>query len=537
MIDSARAFIVEDRITSKPRFFAILTLLILAISFSGLNGSLQNVDESIFAFVSRDSLEQNSWLIQIDRGTPTFFKSPMVFWANMLSFRIFGVSDFAGKLPSALANIAAAFALFFICRRVFNSNRTALMAVLIYQCSIQVHISSHQICTDVYYQAFLLVSLLFCLRGLDDRPAWFLIAGVANGLVFLSKSALGLVVPATLLLYILFERRWSLIPHLILFFLVSLAVSLPFFIAAYMKQPEMFRANFIDLYLLKVVRREGSFNPFKILYGFVYYFVLLIVMLLPFTPGLLHLFLRRRETVKTRQIIWQGNAKLLSLFFITCYFGFSVIPQRMAHYTLPMIPSLAMFIAVTYGDTGNTRRVYLPQLALSAVALAIFSGFAILEAHRYPSWIDVAFGLIAIYTVFIGLNLLFYVKRIAAPVGPFFLVLLFFISFTIFAAVTVPMDFNRDIRNFKSLYRYPAPIYVVRSKEVNEGGKSHPLYWYMRKDPVEFHDFEAFAGAVDAIERGSYIIYDKGYSDSMRELLPSFEPMKTGKIWNLGRYD
>jgi 4-amino-4-deoxy-L-arabinose transferase-like glycosyltransferase len=537
MNDRLRAFIVDDRITSKTRFFAILSLLILAISFGGLNGSLQNVDESIFAFVSRDSLEQGSWLIQIDRGTPTFFKSPMVFWANMLSFKVFGISDFAGKLPSALANIGAAFALFFICRRVFKSHRAALIAVLIYQCSLQVHISSHQICTDVYYQTFLLLSLLFCLKGLEESPAWFLLAGVANGLVFLSKSALGLAVPATILLYILFERKWRLIPHLILFFLVSLLVSLPFFITAYVKQPEMFKTHFIERYLLKVVRSEGSFNPFKILYGFPYFLVLLIVMLLPFTTGLVHVLFRKKEDVTTGQILWRGKAKLLSLFFITCYFGFAIIPQRLPHYTLPMIPSLAIFIAVAYGDIKNPRKVYLSQLLLSALALIIFSAFVILEVRRYPTWLDVAVGLITVYAIFIGVNVLFYVKRIKAPVGLFSLVLLFFISFTIFVAVTVPMDFNRDLRDFSSQYRHPAPLYVVRSKRVNEGGKAHPLYWYMRKDPVEFSDFEAFSGAVDTIERGSYIIYDKGYDDSMNALLPTFEPLELGRIWNLGRYD
>ncbi len=53
----------EDLIT-KNYFFIILSILVLAISLFGLNGSLQNVDEVLFARVSRESLEEGSWLIQ-----------------------------------------------------------------------------------------------------------------------------------------------------------------------------------------------------------------------------------------------------------------------------------------------------------------------------------------------------------------------------------------------------------------------------------------------------------------------------------------
>ena len=222
MFEQISIFIHTDTIRNRARFYSILALLLIAVSFAGLNGTLQDVDESYFAYVARDSFEQNSWIVQIELGEPTFFKSPMVFWAQMLSFKLFNVSDFAAKLPSAIANLITAFALFFICRSVFKSPTVAFLAVIIYQCSVQVHISSHQICTDVYYQMFLMLSLLFCVKAFSDKVRWLLLAGVFNGLVFLTKSALGLVLPATLFLYVVFSRRWRLLLHVFLYFIINL---------------------------------------------------------------------------------------------------------------------------------------------------------------------------------------------------------------------------------------------------------------------------------------------------------------------------
>jgi hypothetical protein len=537
MLEQVREFLRTDRVKNKKRFYTVFALLVITISFAGLNGSLQDVDESFFAFVARDSLEQNSWLVQIKLGEPTFFKSPLMFWNTMLSFKLFGVSDFAGKLPSALANIATAFALLFIGRAVFNSYKTALAAVLIYECSIQVYISSHQICTDVYYQLFLMLSLLFFLKAIRENRYWFLLAGVCNALVFLSKSALGLVMPATILLYILFNRKWRLLPHLILFFLVSLAVSMPVFVAAYFRVPEMFKASFIEGYLVNAVSGEKSLNPLNLVYGFVYFFGLITVMLLPFTGGLIFVFFRKREDQKLKDLVWNENTKPLTLFFLVAYVGFSVIRQRLPHYTLPMIPALALYIARVYCSTREEKRIYLSNIVLAAVALTAFGGFALLQWSRFPNWRDVAVGLILIYTLFIGLNTLFFVQTPSPGARPFLIVAMFYGLFTLFTAVTVPMDFNRDLRDFAPTYEYPAPLYMVRTREVEETGKKNPLYWYTRKIPVGYRDFAKFAEEKQQIKKGSYIIYYRGDTERMIALFPSFELLQTGRIWNIGYYE
>ena len=538
MFEHITTFIRTDTIRNRTRFYLILALLLIAASFAGLNGTLQDVDESYFAYVARDSFEQNSWIVQIELGEPTFFKSPMVFWAQMLSFKLLGVSDFAAKLPSAIANIITAFALFFICRSAFKSPTVAFLAVIIYQCSVQVHISSHQICTDVYYQLFLMLSLLFCVKAISDKVRWLLLAGVFNGLVFLSKSALGLVLPATLFLYVVFSRRWSLLLHVVLYFIISLVVSLPFFLAAYLKLRGVFIESFITNYLLKVVGGgDSGFDPLFALSALPYYFVFLIAMMLPFSSGWIHILFRKNEHVKAKDIIWSDESKILSLFFLTTYVGYSLIGQRLPHYTLPMIPTLAMFISYAYRNINEARKVYLSHIVLAAITLLIFTGLVISQWKRFPTWRDVAIGLIIIHALFLILNALFLIKSVPAKPGIFALILIFFITFTIDAAVTVPMDFNRDLRRFAKTYEYPAPLYMVRTREINETGKSKPLYWYTRARVKGYRDMDSFIESKPPVERGSFIIFYRGDMDEMSQLLPTLSVLQTGKIWIIARVE
>lgn len=85
----------------KP-FFILFSLLVISISLAGLNGSLQNIDEVLYARVSRESLEHRSWLIQYKDGKEWFHKAPMIFWAVMSSFKLFGISDFTTEFFSAI---------------------------------------------------------------------------------------------------------------------------------------------------------------------------------------------------------------------------------------------------------------------------------------------------------------------------------------------------------------------------------------------------------------------------------------------------
>ncbi len=132
------------------------------------------------------------------------------------------------------------------------------------------------------------------------------------------------------------------------------------------------------------------------------------------------------------------------------------------------------------------------------------------------------------------MNVIFYVKRIDAKIGVFSVVSLFFIIFTIHTAITVPLDFNRDIKNFADVYKEPASIVVISSRKVDEGKKTKVTIWYMRKRSKQYKTLEHFLEVSEEIEKGTYLIFYNGYAEELKEKYDSFNILKTGKIWNIG---
>ena len=67
---------------------------------------LPDPSESRYAEMARKMLETGNWLVpQFDYGTPFWGKPPLSFWLTAVSMKVFGVNEFAARLPSALMMI------------------------------------------------------------------------------------------------------------------------------------------------------------------------------------------------------------------------------------------------------------------------------------------------------------------------------------------------------------------------------------------------------------------------------------------------
>src|SRR6266436_1504549 len=85
----------------------ILVLLYVCL-FSGLGAlGLVGPDEPRYAAIARAMAETHDWITPRLWGTPWFEKPVLYYWTAGIAMRIFGVSEFAARLPSALAALLA----------------------------------------------------------------------------------------------------------------------------------------------------------------------------------------------------------------------------------------------------------------------------------------------------------------------------------------------------------------------------------------------------------------------------------------------
>src|SRR5271165_4719177 len=93
-----------------PLRTALLGAVVAALAtLPGLGaGTLWDNSETAYGEVAREILISHSWIVMHLNGVPWFVQPPLYFWIAAAFARVLGTTEFALRLPSALATIAMA---------------------------------------------------------------------------------------------------------------------------------------------------------------------------------------------------------------------------------------------------------------------------------------------------------------------------------------------------------------------------------------------------------------------------------------------
>src|ERR1700732_2977990 len=105
----------------------IAALVVFVCLFSGLGAiGLVGPDEPRYAWIARAMAETSDWVTPRLYGKPWFEKPPLYYWGAALSFKLFGVSEAAARLPSAVSALLATLALAWLALRIYGAETARL---------------------------------------------------------------------------------------------------------------------------------------------------------------------------------------------------------------------------------------------------------------------------------------------------------------------------------------------------------------------------------------------------------------------------
>ena len=78
---------------------------------------LIGADEPRYAQVAREMLQRHDWITPTLGSQPWLEKPPLYYWQAMLAYSLFGVSDWAARVPSALDATLMVVVIYFFLRR------------------------------------------------------------------------------------------------------------------------------------------------------------------------------------------------------------------------------------------------------------------------------------------------------------------------------------------------------------------------------------------------------------------------------------
>ncbi len=363
----------------------LFLIVVLGVPFIQYLGQLPLIDpdEGRYAEIPREMLERGDLITPTLNYVHYFEKPPLLYWINAASLKLFGLTEFAARLPSALCGLATVLTTYIVARRLYGQ-RTALISALILGTSAGFVLQSRIILTDMLLTCCLTAALgaFICAAQREGRRSsalpWYLFF-LFSALAVLAKGLIGIVFPAGIIfLYLLFSWRWDLLTRMRLFsgLLLFSAVAVPWFVAISRENPEFARFFFIHEHFERFASTvHGRYQPFW------FFIPVLAATMLPwscFIPGaLVRAWSNRRHH--------DGHAGLYLLLWTGLIFlFFSKSNSKLIPYILPIFPPLAILIAHRFDDLLEDRG-RAPKLAtIMSGGLLTILGIACLGYARLP---------------------------------------------------------------------------------------------------------------------------------------------------------
>ncbi|HBE72528.1 MAG TPA: hypothetical protein DDW31_00205 [candidate division Zixibacteria bacterium] len=333
----------------------LLVSLFCTLAFPKLGGyGLAVWDDAYYASKAREIQRTGDWVTMHYDDRLMFDNPPGFMWLLALSYKIWGVNDYAAKFPSAVFGTLAIILVYLLAKRMRDEWYGFLTAAVL--CLTQPFIRySRRGMMDVDLTFFIVLALYAFWEAGQGRRKWLYVWGLSSGFAILLKSVLGLFALFIPIVWMLVAGKWDILRRKELYLGLALALvsSGWWFVAEYMKHGRAF----VDMHFSWIIFRrsfvvsEGSGKWWEHLS----YLKDLVKYYWPWLPislwglGALVVGFKRQG---------KKDAGLLVLVWVASYlFILSAMKARRLWYLMPAFPGLAMLAAhALYGWLSEEKR-------------------------------------------------------------------------------------------------------------------------------------------------------------------------------------
>ena len=357
-----------------PRFQVLLiTFLATVMIFSKLGGSgLANYDDCFYAQKAKEILQTGSWMTMHYNHEPAFENSPFFLWMIAISYKIFGISEFAAKFPSALMGVATILLVYALARRLYN-NWTAFFAAFILSTTFIFTRYARHAMIDVTLTFFVCSAFLALTLALRQNRRFFLLWGLCISICILAKSVLGFFPLLITGILLIVTKRWRTFRDIN--FWAGVAIILVIGFSWYIHEYLFFGNEFLDIHFGWLIMHRGLGLEGQSWYDHLSYLDDLLTYYWPWLPlfatGLVVLF---RRALKKDE-----NALLLLLWVLTIITVMSLMQSRVLWYIMPVFPAAAI-ISSTMIDYALPERFKI----LAAKVFVVLAAIAFLALNMTP---------------------------------------------------------------------------------------------------------------------------------------------------------
>nr|WP_294794285.1 glycosyltransferase family 39 protein [uncultured Mucilaginibacter sp.] len=219
-------------------FYVLFIMLAFVVNVSGINLAFFTDDPGLYAAIAKNMLYRHDWLSLYSYGQDWLDKPHFPFWMAAASFKLFGISAWAYRLPALLFFTLGLWYTYLLGKK-FYTQEIAFVAVLIVLASQYVIMSNTDVRAEPYLMG-LITGAIYHITGLNDRFNYkdLLLAALLTACAVMTKGIFVLVVIyGSLLGQLIFQKRFAEVFSIkwIGLFLLTLLFTLPELYALYIQ--------------------------------------------------------------------------------------------------------------------------------------------------------------------------------------------------------------------------------------------------------------------------------------------------------------
>lgn len=329
----------------RATHYAILIVVHLLMTLPNLGAhSLWDMDEGVNAESAREMLESGNWITPYFNYEVRTSKPAMNCWIVALSYKLFGINEFAARFPSVLFGLGSVLVTYEFGRRLFSASTGLLSALSLASC-IEFCIISHAATPDPPLIFFQLLAFYVYWIGFETANRWWpILFGILTGLAVLTKGPVGVGIPCLIVVgHLLWTWRLRLLR-----FRPILVGTIAFVLTAgpwYGLVTLDTKGKWVEVFLLTENVQRFS-RPLDGHSGGIYYHVVAVLVLfspwVAFLPAALWYSWRSARTPDESASNSTEKYRFLLVWFLSFLIVFSLAQTKLPNYMLPAYPAFAL---------------------------------------------------------------------------------------------------------------------------------------------------------------------------------------------------
>ena len=316
----------------------------------------------------------NNWIIPTFNGELRTDKPPLHYFFMIVSYKIFGVNEFAARFFSVIMGLLTILITFIYTKRLYNKH-VAFCTTVVLVASTHFLFEFRLSVPDPYLICFITLGIFSAFTWLqEDNPKQLYIAAAALGLAILAKGPVALALPGLcIFIWVIISKKWSTVFkwHLIPAAILLLLIATPWYYAVDKATNGAWtKGFFIDNNLNRFSDPQEGHGGF-----FLVTLLFVLIGLLPFMSFL-------GEVIKQRRKVFQHPlTRFGALVTIIFVMFFSISSTKLPNYPMPCYPFAALVLGTFLSKLLNrdivSKKYPLYILLVFTMALPIGAYFAI----------------------------------------------------------------------------------------------------------------------------------------------------------------